>query len=79
MNDNANEAVYLDLIAAAIEEKNRRIAELEADKLRLDFLEGELEREKAIMRIGGIPNSLFRRNMPITRAMIDDAMKEQKQ
>ncbi len=52
----------------------QRVAALEQDGQRLDFLEGEMERELAILDkdFGGVlPRSLFRRNVPITRADID--------
>lgn len=48
------------------------------DTQRLDWLESEMEREtKAIADQAPLPRSLFRRNMPITRAMIDKAMSVQ--
>ena len=58
-----------------------RIAELEAelaeareDSNRLDYLEGEMAYERRCIEHGQlIPSSLFRRNVPITRAAIDAA------
>lgn len=49
------------------------------DARRLDWLEGELDREQEAIRAGGrlfrlSPKSLFRQNVPITRAAIDAAM-----
>lgn len=48
------------------------------DARRLDWLEGELSREQAWLRsdqpVGKMPPSLFRSNMPITRAAIDAAI-----
>lgn len=45
---------------------------LRADAERLDLLEGEYERERqAILNHRPMPDSLFRMNMPITRAAID--------
>lgn len=65
--------------------RNARIAELEAevaalrrDRERLDWLEGEFQREHDWMMTaqwGGnpCPKSLFRKNEPITREAIDAA------
>lgn len=44
------------------------------DTARLDWLEGEYERELKCTRTAMLPISIFRRNVPITRAMIDEAM-----
>lgn len=55
-----------------------RVAELERDAARLDWLEQEMEREReAIRRHRPPPDSLFRRNMPITRASIDAALNKE--
>ncbi len=52
-------------------------AEEASDKVRLDWLEGELDREKDAMKSWAVlPCSLFRANLPITRAAIDLAMGE---
>jgi hypothetical protein len=50
-------------------------AALRTDAERLDWLEGELEREQDLRLAGSLelPRSLFRRNVPITRAAIDAA------
>jgi len=59
-------------LAAEIERKDARIAELEADKRRMDYLESEAIREIDLQA----PRSLFRRNMPITREAVDEALTE---
>jgi hypothetical protein len=47
------------------------------DKERLDFLESEMQREGGAAVAGvPFPRSLFRQNMPITRAAIDAAIGE---
>ena len=47
---------------------------LRADAQRLDWLESEYERERqAILNHRMMPDSLFRMNLPITRAAIDAA------
>lgn len=53
-----------------------------ADSERLDWLEGESERERGFLRSHGTtdrPDSLFRRNQPITRAAIDSTMQLRRQ
>ena len=47
-----------------------RLRKLEADERRMDYLESEAIRE---IDLTG-PRSLFRRNMPITREAIDEAL-----
>jgi len=47
-----------------------------SDTARLDWLEKEMERELVCTRTAMFPKSLFRRNLPITREAIDEAMKE---
>jgi hypothetical protein len=57
---------YLDLQAA--------LAEAREDSKRMDYLEGEMAYEQRCIEHGQlIPSSLFRRNVPITRAAIDAA------
>lgn len=59
----------------------RALADEGRDKERLDWLENEVAREQEYLsversqRTGPVPNSLFRRNVPITREAIDAAMK----
>lgn len=50
------------------------IDRLERDAARLDWLEKEFERELLTTHALVGPVSLFRRNVPITRAAIDEAM-----
>ena len=50
-----------------------RIAKLEADKVRVDWLEGEWDREQEGPN-SGRKRSLFRCNVPITRKAIDAAL-----
>lgn len=50
------------------------IAEAARDTARLDWLEGEMEREKSGPFPRKFNDSLFRRNMLITRAAIDAAI-----
>jgi len=47
------------------------------DRERLDWLEGEFQREQGEAVRPGL-RSLFRLNQPITRAAIDAAMREEK-
>jgi hypothetical protein len=59
-------------------EQRRINAELTRDKSRLDWLEGEMAREKKQIKegtLGTAPASLFRRNVPITRESIDESMR----
>ena len=61
------------------ESAERENAELRRDAERLDFLESEMKRERQTTEPGTeLPgyHALFRRNMPITRAKIDEALKE---
>ena len=70
-----------------IEGKDARIAELEADKKRMDYLESEATREIELTGykkgqtiassaiVAPNPQSLFRLNMPISRAVIDERLK----
>jgi hypothetical protein len=58
-----------DELAKAREENER----LRADAERLDWLEQELEHEQQALQLGLTPApSLFRANLPITRAAIDE-------
>jgi len=51
-----------------------KLAEAREDSARLDWLEGEMAYEQRCIEHGQlIPSSLFRRNVPITRAAIDAA------
>ncbi len=51
------------------------LAEARKDSRRLDYLEMEMEYERRCIDHGAVPaKSLFRRNMPITRKDIDEAM-----
>lgn len=75
-------SVSIGLAQEAADELDRlhaRVAELEADAERLDWLEGEYAREQVWLRgekpVGDMPPSLFRSNTPITRAAIDTARK----
>lgn len=52
----------------------RRCEGLERDKARLDFLESEMKRELTCTQTVTPCRSLFRRNVPITREAIDEAM-----
>jgi len=53
-----------------------RAAEAREDSKRMDYLEGEMAYEQRCIEHGQlIPSSLFRRNVPITRAAIDAARK----
>lgn len=66
----------LDAYAEAIRaECAAEIAALKADAERLDWLEGEEQREADANRLGTspYPRSLFRENMPIMRESIDAA------
>lgn len=46
---------------------------LKADKTRMDYLEREMTREQLRLADGKDPGvSLFRMNVPITRALVDD-------
>src|SRR5258708_4461032 len=84
--DNAA-ARYADLMALKeqvhkqLEQSQKEVAELREDAARLDYLERELEAEQEQIKLHGYANlhrqqSLFRRNVPITRAAIDAALKE---
>lgn len=55
----------------AIRALRAQLEECRKDGERVDWLEGELQREEQGLPPGG---SLFRRNMPITRAAIDAAI-----
>ena len=64
---------------AALVQENERLrqspAAAEDDTKRLDWLEGEWDREQeAVQHNRETPNSLFRENLPITRYTIDTAM-----
>lgn len=56
------------------------LREARADTKRLDWLEGEMVRERAILDAPNfdlrapLPKPLFRRNVPITRAALDAAI-----
>ena len=63
---------------ARIAELEREVETLRKDRERLDWLEGELDRERdAILDSRPIPHSLFRSNMAITRNRIDAARAQQ--
>jgi hypothetical protein len=65
--------------ADRIEALERELLAAREDARRLDWLEAEHKREIAWLEIHEptttMPHSLFRSNMPITRAAIDSAMK----
>jgi hypothetical protein len=61
---------------ARIAELQSALAEAREDSKRMDYLEGEMAYEQRCIEHGQlIPSSLFRRNVPITRAAIDAARK----
>jgi serine phosphatase RsbU (regulator of sigma subunit) len=79
----------LELLSIQIGQLKESLASAEAslkaaqqDAERLNWLENEVVREQEYLsversqRTGPVPNSLFRRNVPITRASIDAAMKD---
>lgn len=79
--DGAQELSHEDrsTIAAALESLSARVKELERDAAMLNFLEREMiVEEECIARGEDYPRSLFRRNTPITRAIIDAAMSNEK-
>jgi hypothetical protein len=60
-------------MTSAIASLRLELAEARKDSARLDWLEGEMDREVAC-RGTRLPRSLFRTNMPITRTAIDAAL-----
>ena len=73
--DNEKRAVNaLGPLRATVAELEAALAEAREDSKRMDYLEGEMAYEQRCIEHGQrIPSSLFRRNVPITRAAIDDA------
>jgi len=79
MNSTTNDAICA--LMASEGQLQARVATLEAalaeareDSKRMDYLEGEMAYEQRCIEHGQlIPSSLFRRNVPITRAAIDSA------
>jgi hypothetical protein len=66
----------LDELRAKVPDLEAALAEAEEDSKRMDYLEGEMAYERRCIEHGQlIPSSLFRRNVPITRAAIDAARK----
>ena len=64
----------LDAADAEIARLRAELAGAREDKERMDYLEGELEREGSrhwCDEIGALGGSIFRRNVPVTRAAID--------
>jgi len=64
-------------LAIALGKSHAENAELRKDRERVDWLEGEFQREQGEAVRPGL-RSLFRLNQPITRAAIDAAMREEK-
>lgn len=62
-------------LVQTVEALAAEVRALRKDRERLDWLEGEMDRERQAIAHGmPIPRSLFRQNEPITRPLIDAAL-----